>query len=249
MPCHPPDRRRLEPFGAVFQRGGQRPVRLVGDIQREIELGPFDGHLLDGNRQTRKDRRRCGGAQDEHDLEQGRVARQAHRLQRLDHTLERYIGVREGIQGDLLNLVQQVAEAGIRREVRPQGQGVEEAADQPCELNSPPVSRRHTHDDITLSRVAVEQDHEGGEKRGEDRRAMPAADLLQPGGRPQWQAATLDRTQSGGRRPITISRQGQSRRRIPQPAAPVSKLLPKQGPGQPLALPEGEVSVLAREVG
>ena len=118
----------------------------------------------------------------------GRVARQAHRLQRLDHTLERHIGVREGIQGDLLHLGQQVAETGIRREVRPQGQGIEEAADQPGELSSPPVSRRHTHDDILLSRVAVEQHHEGGEKRGEERRAMPAAELPQPGGRRQRQA-------------------------------------------------------------
>ena len=179
----------------------------------------------------------------------GGLARQARRLQRLDHTLERHIGVREGIQGDLLHLRQQVAETGIRREVRPQGQGIEEAADQPGELSSPPVSRRHTHDDVLLSRVAVEQHHEGGEKRGEERRAMPAAELPQPGGCPHWQAATLDRTQSGDRRPIAISRQGQGRRRVPQPAAPVRKLLLKQGPGQPPALPEGEVSVLAREVG
>ena len=71
MPRHPPDRRRLEPFGAVFQRGGQPLVRFFGDVQREIELGPFDGHRLNGNRQAGKDRRRCGGAQDEHDLEQG----------------------------------------------------------------------------------------------------------------------------------------------------------------------------------
>ena len=249
MSRHPPDCRRLEPFGVVCQRGGQRPVRLVGNVQREIELGTFDGHLLDGDRHTRKDRRRRGGAQDEHDLEQGRVARQAHRLQRLDHTLERHFGVREGIQGDLLNLVQQVTEAGIRREVRPQGQGVEEAADQPRELSSPPVSRRHTHDDITFSRVAVEQHHVGGEQHGKERRTLAAAELPQTTRCRQRQVTTLGPAQSrSGCLPVAIGRQGEGRRPL-QLTPPVGKLLLKQGPGQPPALPEGEVSVLEREVG
>ena len=138
-------------------------------------------------------------------------------------------------------------EGGVAGEVGPQGQRVDEQADQPLRLPPRAPGDGGAHHHVVRPRVAGEQQLEAGQQRHEERR------LLRP--RQPVQRLRCRRVQREGRRrpaealrrwPRPVRRQLQHGGRAGQPLLPELHLPLQQGAAQPLALPDREVGVLDR---
>ena len=86
--------------------------------------------------------------------------------------------MRVGAQRGLAHLREQLAEGRIAREVGAQHQRVDEEADQPLELGAPAAGDRRADHDVLLPAVALQQHLEGGQQRHEQRRPFAPAQLL-----------------------------------------------------------------------
>ncbi len=110
------------------------------------------------------------------------VAQVALWPQLLHQTLEGKVLMRPGLQGDGPHPPQDLAEAGISREVRAQGEGVHKQTDQSFGLLASPVVDRGTNDHVTATREGrkpEEQHLEGGEQRYEGRGPLTPPHFLQ----------------------------------------------------------------------
>src|SRR5262245_49231259 len=115
---HPADGRRIEQLGVVLER--HHHSRLVLSRREEqIELGSsaVDIQGFDGEVAKRLILFRLV-QEYEHHLEKRRVTQTALGLQLLDDLLERHVLMRLGPENDLTHSTEQLAEAGIARNVR-----------------------------------------------------------------------------------------------------------------------------------
>ena len=113
----------------------------------------------------------------EHRLDEGREARPARRLELVDQPVERHILVGEGFEGRALDLLEERAEARVLRKVAPQGQRVDEQADERLGLAQVPAGRRNADDQIGLLRAPRQQHLERGEQGHEQRGALAPAEF------------------------------------------------------------------------
>ena len=113
------------------------------------------------------------------DLEEGGVAQTALGLHRLHHPFKGHVRMGIGPQSHLAHPGQQLAEGGVPRQIRAQGQRIDKEADQALDLGSCAVGDGGAHHQIRLARVAPEQGLEGGQQRHEQRDSFPLAQLLE----------------------------------------------------------------------
>ncbi len=142
------DRVGIEQVCRVGQRGLDRAraallVRLFGQDHLEIEFSCAGVDLvhLDGE-PGQFEPITLGSLQHQHHLEQRRVRLRAGRVEHLDQTLERHVGVAEGRQVGGSGVRQQIAERPAVVHPAAQHEGVDEHADQVVELGLPATGHR-----------------------------------------------------------------------------------------------------------
>jgi hypothetical protein len=153
VPCHPPDRGRVEQLRTVPEGGDQFRAR-VDDRQREVEvlrLG-IDSHRLDAQALGDVGRAR-GFLKVEKYLEKRRAAGVSFRRKLLDDLLERHVRVRICLDRPLPNLPEHLLEPRTRLHPRPQHDGVDQQPDHPLQLALVPPRHRRPHDHFFLPRV------------------------------------------------------------------------------------------------
>ncbi len=140
---------------------------------------------------------------------------------------------------------EEIAEARIAAEVRPQHQRVDEEADQRSELGPDAAGDRRRHGEIVLPGVALQDDEEAGQQRHEERRLMAAGERLKLRERRRiHEEGPPGSPRAADRLPRVVGRQLQDRRHAGQPAAPPAELRLQTRAGQPAALPDGEIRIL-----
>ena len=179
-----------------------------------LHLQPREGHVA---------LREVGQVQ--HHLEDGRVRKGALRMDLLQDALERQVLVRVRLQRRLAHAAQQLAEGRVARQVRAQGQRVQEEADQAFRFapRAPGDGRADHH--VVLPRQAAQDDVHGGQEHHEERGALAAR---KPKHRIRFRALQRDRLRGarvrlhGGAR--TVRGQLQQGRGTGQLAPPVAQL-------------------------
>ena len=182
-----------EMAGQTVGRRGFEEVHVVAQGPRQTSR-PTSGHFpeVEGEVELRRpllaapqgrelqpgylERRHRSVLEHEHGLEDRRLRKVALRLELGHQLLERQILVRIGVQGRAPGAAQQLAEAGIAREVRAQGQGVEEEPDQPLDLGAVAVRDRRADREVLLAGMAAEN---GGERGEEDHKGCGSFLLAQ----------------------------------------------------------------------
>ena len=160
IPQHPGNRGRLEQIGVVHECGRQ-PLVGVRDLQGQIKMSrlavPFDR----AQGQARQlDRPQRSILQHEHHLKERIAAQIPLHLQFLDQPVEGQVLMAIRPQTDFPHPPQELPKTGIAGKVRPQDQCVDEESDQPFGLQPVTVGDRRTHDQVVLTRVAIQQDLE-----------------------------------------------------------------------------------------
>ncbi|MCY1017636.1 hypothetical protein OV427_17860 [Pyxidicoccus sp. MSG2] len=213
----------------------QGHVRLAGPVVHRLRI----------HHQPRQPQRRHGGVlQGQRDLEEGRDAELAPGLERVHQLLEGHILVRICAQRRLAHAAQQRAEAGLAGHVRAQRQGVGEQADEALQLGAASARDGRAHDDVRLSRVAVQQRLEAGQQHGEEGATLRARQGLQRLEQRRGQHHREAGAASGRHcRARPVRRQFQHRIRV-QPLPPPADLGLQHLASEVLALPGGIVRVL-----
>ncbi len=225
---------------------------MIGELEPQVELGGMGVDVLQGSRAQAGQLHRGQGRvlQDEHHLEQGRVAQRALRLQLFHQAFERQILVLVSVQGGLLHLAQQGPEAVVSIQASPQDQGVDEEADQRGDLGPAAPGDGDPHRQVGLPAVTVEQQVEGRQQGHEQGRAFPLAEgferLGQFGGELEGEAVAVVSLDRG---PGAVGGQFQDGREGQQLLFPVIQVGLEHLPGQPAALPAGVIGVLHRQGG
>ena len=147
------------------------------------------------------------------------------------------------------DLPQQLAERRPAGEVGPQDERVDEEPDQALDLGAVPVSGERPDDYVLFARVAAKQRLEPGQQHHEERGSLLAAQRLERGGHRAGNRDVVDRAAPGGDRRARPVRWQLDHRQVGQLPLPVRNELCEDGPGQPVALPHGEVCILQRELG
>jgi hypothetical protein len=176
---HARDGRRVEEVRAVGDRAGQ-PLRALGHRERQVELRRVDLDLVRAEREARQVQRLARNVvQDEHHLEERRVAQAALGLELLDQLLEGQVLMRVGAEADLARAPEHLLKRRVAGRARAQDERVDEEADERLGLAlvAPGDGRADAH--LSLPRVAREQDLEGRQKRHEQRGALLAAERLE----------------------------------------------------------------------
>ncbi|OEZ49782.1 hypothetical protein DUGA6_62670 [Duganella sp. HH105] len=249
VPRHAFDGRCVEQIRVVFKCATQAKCGLA-QIQRQIELGTdtFDRHALHSQPWQCDRIARCI-LQNQHHLEQHRMAGMTLRPQRLDQPFKWQILVSVSIQRSAAHPIKQLQEARAVIHFRAQHQSVNEQTDQSLSLDPPAVGDRRADADVVLARVARQQHIEGRRQRHEQSAAALAAELRQRG-------RGIDRQHKRQRRPTLrlmrgarpVRRQLQQRRSAVQQGTPIIHL-PRQGiAAQPVGLPVGVIGILYRQL-
>jgi hypothetical protein len=243
----------VEEVAAVLERQGDPGGRL-DRVQREVELGGGGLELAEIHRQRRLRGRPGPPAgrvlQHHRHLEQRRRREVALRRQDLHQLVEWQVLVGVGGQADLPHPLHQLAEARPAGEVGAQREGVDEAADQPLDLQPLAVGDRRAHHQVFLARGAMEQHVERREQGHEQRRAAPlraAAQLRRQRGGHQHGGARAAEAQR--RRPRPVGRQLETGRSTGQGPPPKGQVRLEHLAAQPGALPAREIGVLHRQLG
>ncbi|KAA8557238.1 hypothetical protein FX985_06445 [Pseudomonas extremaustralis] len=242
----------LEQVGGVGQRGPYAFGGLLG-IQAQIEmrgvavpLQPFHpqaGQLL-ATRHTRL------GLVVEHHLEQWVVAQAALRLQGFHQLLERQVLVRLGLQGAMLDLLQQLGKGHLPVDIGLEHLGVDEEADQAFGLHPVAVGDRHPDTDVRLPAVAMQHGLERRQQQHEQRDPFALRQALEAGNHIGIQADfQLRATVALHRGARVVQRQLQYRLLAAQQALPVLHLALLLAGVHPLALPPGVIGVLQHQRG
>src|SRR5882724_12993634 len=185
----------------------------------------------------------------EHDLKQGVAVRIARHLKRLQDLLDRQLLVSIGIQRDLPDTAQKVAEGGIPGQVGPQYDCICEHSDQLLDLDLVAVGDQRSDRDILVLRIPVQEALKRGEKGHEQSGVMGSAQRLEAAGQGPRQAQRKPGAAPGPRlrtRPVRSQRElSQSF----QPLTPIVELLRSGRRLQPCSLPLDEMAVLERKLG
>ncbi len=179
------------------------------------------------------------------DLEERREAETALGVDGLDQLLERQILVRIGAQRVRLHALQQLTEGWVAAQSRPQGELVDEEADEAFGLRAVAVGDVGADDEVLLSRVAGQDDLESGDQRHEERGALLAAHCVervdQLTREHPFDPCALEALHQRTRK---VRGELQLQRRSGQIRAPPVELGVERLALEPLALPDGEVGVL-----
>ncbi|KWV69776.1 hypothetical protein PFL603g_06223 [Pseudomonas fluorescens] len=176
------------------------------------------------------------------------MAQAALRLQRLHQLFERQVLVVLSLQRTLFDLGQQLTERHLPIHISLDHLGIDEEADQALSLATVSVGVRHTHTDIGLTAVAIQQGLERSQQQHEQGYALALRQGLEAGGQCRLQhniMACAPVTLPGW--PRMIQRQLQHRLRATQLLAPISKLTRFLSGFHPAALPQGIVGILDRQ--
>jgi hypothetical protein len=219
----------------------QHPVelrrRVVEPEWAESQLGQLQ----------RPDRR---VAQGENHLEEGRIAQVALGLELVDELLEGQVLVGLGVEGHVAHPPQEFAEGEVAGGAAAQGQDVDEAADQRLGFGAGAVGDGRADDHVAVVGVARDEDLEGGEQGHEERRAVPPAEILEPGGQSlseaEGQVGALEALRRG---PWPVGGQLGEDGSRGQLLFPVFELSGQHLAAQPPTLPESEIGVLDLELG
>jgi hypothetical protein len=175
---HAGDRRLLVQVGAVLEVAAEAARRLH-HVESQVELRE---PALDAQRRQRQARHleraaRCV-LESKHDLEQRVVREVAVRLQLLHQLLERQVRVGEDGQGLGAYAGKQIPEARIPRHIGAHQQRARKTADDAFQLRTVTVGGRDAHYEVSLPRIAEEQQVEHGEQRDERGRARRLRERL-----------------------------------------------------------------------
>ncbi|GLO56715.1 hypothetical protein PPUJ20066_27510 [Pseudomonas putida] len=238
--------RRLEQIGCVGQCGLD-PTRVLDGVQLQVELGriiapghPFD--LKAGQAVALTFDLRLVVV---HHLEQGAMAQAPFRLQGFDQLLEWQVLMGLGPQHTLFDLRQQVIEVGICSELGPEYLCVDEKADQALRLHPVAVGHWHTHTNVRLPGIPVQQHLEARQQQHEQRHALLLRALLERC-RQLRRQADAD-TSTGTARYCwawSVGVQFKDRLFIAQLFLPVGQLALLLPSFHPTTLPDGVVGVL-----
>jgi hypothetical protein len=170
-------------------------------------------------------------------------------LQFFDQLLERHFLIVVGGERHLAHVRQELAEARLRVDAPAHDERVDEEAYEVFGLAALPVGDGRPDGDVVLIRVTVEQHHEGGEQRHEERAALAIAERLQStrqlgGQRQRLPVAARVRLL----RALMVGGQLQERY-VSQLPAPVVELAGERFALHRLALPHGEVRELNLKLG
>src|SRR5205823_6766827 len=186
--------------------------------------------------------------QHEHGLKERRVAEASLRLQRVDQLLEWKILMREGAERSLAHAAEELVESRVAVDARPQNEGVDEEADQPLGLSVVAVRDRRADAEVTLVRVACEQQLERAEERHEKRGAALAAEAAEQRGGVVGDGERM----AGAAMSLhgwmwMVGRKLQHGGRAIELLLPVRELPVEHVALQPVPLPCGKVGVVDRE--
>ena len=150
---HALDRRRVEQIGGVFEEAGETAVGL-DQFERDVESRHLWIDLDPPRRQTGEScRLNRGVLEDEHDPEQRIAVAPSRDLKRAQDLFDREVLVAIGIERDLPDPAQHVAEARIAAEIIAQDQSVGEQSDQALALDLVAVGDQRSRRDILVSGV------------------------------------------------------------------------------------------------
>ena len=150
---HAANGRGIEQASVVFEDTGQRVPVGVFRHQAEVEL------CAGGLYEERLEGEPCGGrglgrrkaAQHERHLQERRMAQGARQVERVHQLFERQVLVRVDLRHGAPDAFQEIRKGRILLEVHPQGQGVEEEADQVFEARTVPVRHRCSDHQVFLA--------------------------------------------------------------------------------------------------
>jgi hypothetical protein len=238
-------------LGLEPERRPRELCLLDRDCQVELRRRPL------GPRQPREaqplgdrpgGRRPAVALQRQQHLDEGAARQVALRPQRLDQRFERQVLVGEGAERRLARRGEQGAEVGVAVEPRPQRQRVDEEPDEPLGLRPRAVRHRCADQQVLPAGVAREERREAGEEQHVEGRPFPPRRPAQPRRRRCREEQPAARpAEALHRRPRTVGRQLERRRRAGQPLPPVGELA-LQHLRRPGALPAGVVGVLHRQL-
>jgi len=249
MGHHALDGARVIQIGVVFDCNG---CALTGFIEEkgQVEFRGVsgDGHILDD--QPGKSREFFQvGLQREHHLEERVAAKIALHLALLHQHFQRQLGVRKSADNRFTHPPEQVQRIRVAGQVSAQHQGVDEKANQGLDFQAGAVSDGRAHAKLGLSRIAVEQDFEGGKQRHEQGDLAAGAEGFQL-------VQQFRRDRAGSRRPAVglasraraVGEQFDRLRHIREMAIPVFALDAQRLALQSRALPDGIIGVLYGQV-
>ena len=240
---------RVEEIGVVLQVAGE-PFLFLDHVEGHLEPrgGVVDRQLRDGEPgDVERLARRV--EEDEESLEDGRPGEVSLRVDLVDQLLERQILVGVGAERHLPLAGDELAEGGIAREVGAESERVGEKADDPLELGPGAIGDQGAERQVLLPRVVMEEGLPGGGQADVER---PPLGLAEPGQRLDHRSLQKDRF--GGAvvgaqsRPRTVRHEVEGRG-AGEALAPVGELALQHLARQPLALPEGKVQILDRQLG
>ncbi len=239
-----PDGLGLEEIGVVLHEHLQA-FRLLPDLEGQVGLRAAGTDLEVAERQAGElDRLEGRVLEDEHHLEERRVAHVPHRLHHLHQPLEGKLLGRVGAERDVAHPAEQLAHGGVAAQVGAKHEGVREEADDLLGFDVGAVGDRRADGDVVEPGVTVEQHVERGEQYHEERDALFASESVQRARQRGRQHEGLDPAVEGlDRGAGVIAGQLQHRRRRGESVAPVRGLRVVRRPGQALPLPAHEVGV------
>ncbi|CAG2293778.1 hypothetical protein BCCR75501_01624 [Burkholderia sola] len=226
------------------------PVRVVGEIQREIEargeIGP-----------RRRDRR---GARQHAVVPCVELLRELHaqpfvaaldgRLHRVDDALERHVLVRDRVERRGTRRIDERTERQRRRHADAQRDRIQEKTQQRARFGALTMRDRHRDDDVGFAGQSRQPCVERGQQHREDGRLGTAGELPHVGrdciGQAHRHARAVQRACGAW---LAVDRQRERARHVAQRAAPVVELALALAAGQHVALPVRVVRVLDRQSG
>ncbi|ESS36691.1 hypothetical protein P355_1992 [Burkholderia cenocepacia KC-01] len=226
------------------------PVRVVGEIQREVEargeIGP-----------RRRDRRR---ARQHAVVPCVELLRELHAqpfvaaldgwLHRVDDALERHVLVRDRVERRGARRIDERTERQRRRHAHAQRDRIQEQTQQCARFRTLAMRDRHRDDDVRFAGQARQPCVERGQQHREDGRLRVACELPHVGrdriGQAHRYTCAMQRAR-GAR--LAVDRQRERARHVPQRIAPVVELTLALAAGQHVALPVRVVGVLDRQCG
>ncbi len=163
--------------GVVFE--GEFQAVVLADQEAHVELRGPVVQLVHGELDVRGLRPVGAPAaqRGELDLEERVAQRVAHRADGLDHLLEGQLAVGEGVHDGGRGAGDQLAEGELVGDLGPQGDHLDEAADDLLQVGVRPGGARRAHDDVLAAGPVPQQRVEGGEQGGEDGGAVGVGEL------------------------------------------------------------------------
>ncbi len=241
------DRRAIEQVRVVFERPEQAAGLFVQrHVQIELRRAGADRHEPSAHA-LEIDARVVRVLQREEHLEERRPAQIAFRLERLDERLERQVLVRVGVETDLADAREQLAEARVAAEIDAEHQRVHEESNQPFDLGAIAVRHRRSDDDVASTGVAGDERIPRSDERHEKRHAFATAQSLQRLTQLRRERELLGRAVLRlDRRPRAVGRDFE-RFDAGELLCPVGELALVDLAVHPLPLPHGVVGVLHRQ--